>query len=60
MTIVYNECIIYLSDNYNERKILMKQFYIEPEMDIKRISAEDIMENSDVITDGEDWFDPEA
>ena len=38
----------------------MKQFYIEPEMDIKRISAEDIMENSDVITDGEDWFDPEA
>ena len=58
MTIVYNECIIYPSEN--ERKILMKQFYIEPEMDIKRISAEDIMENSDVITDGEDWFDPEA
>lgn len=60
MTIVYNECIIYSSDNENERKILMKQFYIEPEMDIKKISAEDIMENSDVITDGEDWFDPEA
>ena len=58
MTIVYNECIIYLSDN--ERTILMKQFYIEPEMNIKKIGAEDIMENSDVITDGEDWFDPEA
>ena len=37
----------------------MKEFYVEPVMDVKKIANEDIMVNSDVVTDGEDFFDPE-